>query len=69
MANFPNTEFKPKTFWQKPEGTTGALFLAGILGGIGFLLFKYSAAILEMLTNTIGVVALLAVLGSLYIWF
>jgi len=63
MANFPNTEFKPKSFWQKPEGTTGALFLIGILGGIGYLLFKYSAAILAMLSNTIGIVALLAVLG------
>ncbi len=63
MANFPNTEFKPKSFWQKPEGTTGALFLAAIIGGLGFLLFKFSAAILAMLSNTIGIVALLAVLG------
>jgi hypothetical protein len=63
MATFPNTEFKPKTFWQKPEGTTGALFLAAILGGIGFILFKYSAAILAMLSNTLGIVALLAILG------
>ena len=63
MANFPSTEIKPKTFWQKPEGTTGAIFLAAIIGGIGYLLFKYSAAILAMLTNTLGIVALLAVLG------
>jgi len=63
MANFPNTEFKPKSFWQKPEGTTGALFLAAIIGGIGFLLFKYSTLILQMLSNTIGIVALLAILG------
>ena len=63
MANFPSTEIKPKTFGQKPEGTTGAIFLAAIIGGIGYLLFKYSAAILAMLTNTLGIVALLAVLG------
>ena len=63
MANFPNTEFKPKSFWQKPEGTTGALFLAAILGGLGFLLYKFSATILAMLSNTLGIVALLAVLG------
>ncbi len=63
MANFPNTEFKPKSFWQKPEGTTGALFLAAIIGGIGFLMFKNSALILQMLSTTIGIVALLAVLG------
>jgi len=65
MANFPNTEFKPKTFWQKPEGTTGAVFLVGIIGAIGYLLFKFSAVILAMLTNTIGIVALLAVLGAI----
>jgi len=63
MATFPNTDVKPKSFWQKPEGTTGAIFLMAIIGGIAFLLFKYSAAILAMLSNTIGIVALLAVLG------
>lgn len=63
MANFPNTEFKPKSFWQKPEGTTGALFLAAIIGGIGFLLFKYSGPLLQMLSTTIGIVAMMAVLG------
>ncbi|HLO55663.1 MAG TPA: hypothetical protein VK169_15330 [Saprospiraceae bacterium] len=65
MANFPNTEFKPKTFWQKPEGTTGAVFLMGIIGALGYVLFKFSAQILEMLNNTIGIVALLAVLGAI----
>lgn len=41
------------------------IFLLAILGGIGYLLFKFSAVILAMLTNTIGVVILLAVLGSI----
>ncbi|HRO09080.1 MAG TPA: hypothetical protein PK047_09445 [Saprospiraceae bacterium] len=65
MATYPDSNFKPKTFWQKPEGTTGMIFLLAILGGIGYLLFKFSAVILAMLTNTIGVVILLAVLGSI----
>ncbi|MEZ4911227.1 MAG: hypothetical protein R2774_10240 [Saprospiraceae bacterium] len=63
MANFPSTDMKPKTFWQKPEGKTGSIFLLGIIGAIAFFLFKYSAAILAMLSNTLGIVALLAVLG------
>ncbi len=63
MATFPNTDVKPKSFWQKPEGTTGAIFLMAIIAGIAFILFKYSAAILAMLSNTLGIVALLAVLG------
>jgi len=60
-----NTDFKPKSFWSRPEGTTGALFLLGIVGGAGFLLFKYSAAILGLLGNTIGIVLSLLVLGAI----
>lgn len=59
-----NTDFKPKSFWSRPEGTTGALFLLGIIGGAGFLLFKYSSAILLALGNTLGIVAMLLVLGA-----
>lgn len=65
MATYPDTNFKPKTFWQRPEGTTGLVFLLAILGGAGFLLFKYSAAILAMLTNTLGIVIILGVLGAI----
>lgn len=61
--NFPNTEIKTKSFWSRPEGTTGAVFLLGALGGLGFLLFKFSAAILGALQTTLGIVGVLAVLG------
>jgi len=30
-------EFKPKSFWQKPEGITGAIFLGGLVLGLGYL--------------------------------
>lgn len=63
MSTFQNTEFKPKTFWEKPEGKTGAFFLIAMLAGAGFLLFKFSAAILAMLANTVGIAILLGVLG------
>jgi len=40
MADF--TEFQgqsaKKSFWQKPEGVTGAIFLLGLAAGIGYLL-------------------------------
>lgn len=40
MADF--TEFQgqatKKSFWQKPEGVTGAIFLLGVAAGIGYLL-------------------------------
>ena len=60
-----NTDFKPKSFWSRPEGTTGALFLLGIVGGAGFLLFKYSAAILLALGQTLGIVVTLLIIGAL----
>ena len=60
-----NTDFKPKSFWSRPEGTTGALFLLRILGGAGYLLFKYSAALLAFLGNTLGIVVTLLVLGAI----
>lgn len=63
MSSFPDSNFKPKTFWQKPEGTTGAFFLIALLGGLAYVLFKFSAQILLMLQNTLGIIALLGVLG------
>ncbi|MCB9311068.1 MAG: hypothetical protein H6567_13515 [Lewinellaceae bacterium] len=63
MANFPSTEVKPKSFWQKPEGKTGTLFLIGIIGAVAYFLMMFSTQLLAMLTNTVGIVALLAVLG------
>ncbi|MBP7644050.1 MAG: hypothetical protein KA767_11970 [Saprospiraceae bacterium] len=57
--------FRSKTFWEKPEGKTGTVFLLALLGGAGWLLFKYSAAILAMLGNTIGIAVSLLVLGAI----
>jgi hypothetical protein len=67
MADIQNMEsnFKPKSFWSRPEGTTGTIFLVGILGALGYGFFKYSGAILGMLTNTLGIVVTLAVLGAI----
>jgi hypothetical protein len=56
-------DIRPKSFWQKPEGVTGALFLAAIIGGGFYLIYKFSGVLLTMLTNTLGIVAILAVLG------
>ena len=60
-----NSDFKPKSFWSRPEGTTGAIFLLGILGGAGYLLYTNSAAILAFLGQTLGIVAMLLVLGAI----
>ena len=34
-------EFKPKSFWKRPEGVTGAIFLGGLVLGGGYLLVNF----------------------------
>ncbi len=57
--------YKPKTFWERPEGVTGAIFLVAIIAAVGFLTVKSAALIVTALTSTVGLVATLVVLGSI----
>lgn len=57
------TDIKPKSFWKKPEGVTGALVLAGIVIGGGYLVATFTAAILAFLATTAGMVVGLLTLG------
>jgi len=59
-----NTEFKPKTFWKRPEGITGAIFLGGILIGGGFLLFSVLPFLIGLVQSTLGLVVTLLILGA-----
>lgn len=52
-----------KGFWSRPEGTTGAVFLIGVLGVLGYGLVKFSGPILAFLTKGIGMAVGLGVLG------
>jgi phage shock protein A len=52
MDNAPQ-QFTPKTFWQRPEGTTGRLFMGGILLGGGYLLYKILPTLISLLENTL----------------
>lgn len=59
------TEVKPKSFWNKPEGVTGAIVLIlAVLGG-GYLAATAIAGILAFLQTTVGLVATLLVLGAI----
>jgi len=57
------SDIKPKSFWKKPEGVTGALVLAGIVLGGGYLAMTFTAALLSFLSSTAGLIAGLFVLG------
>ncbi len=57
------SEIKPKSFWKKPEGVTGALVLAGVVVGSGYLAAIFTSAILSFLGSTFGTVVGLVTLG------
>jgi hypothetical protein len=62
------SDSKVKTFWERPEGTTGKIFLFGFLGGLGYALYKFLPVIITLLQNTIYAGILVAVLaGLLYV--
>ncbi|MEM6964139.1 MAG: hypothetical protein AAF573_05185 [Bacteroidota bacterium] len=58
-------DFKPKSFWQKPEGVTGAIFLTAIIGGLGYLLATNMGTLAWLAGQTVYLVAMLAVLAAL----
>ncbi len=63
MDNYSN-EFKPKSFWQRPEGVTGMIFMAALIIGGGYLLAANIGWIIGLVQNTIYLAVLLAVLAA-----
>ena len=58
---------KPKSFWQRPEGVTGLLFLVALVGILGYVVVSFGAAILSFIGTTIGlVVAGLILMALIY---
>jgi hypothetical protein len=58
------SEIKPKSFWKKPEGVTGGLFITAFILGIGYLAATSAAALVGLISTTIGTFVGLAVLGT-----
>ena len=57
--------YRSKTFWERPEGVTGAIFLVALLAAVGFIAVKSLALIIGALTTGVGLVVTLAVLGTI----
>lgn len=65
--NMENTEFKPKSFWKRPEGITGALVIGGLVIGAGLLIIPNLAAIVAALQNvTVLAITLAALAGVIF---
>ncbi len=56
---------KPKSFWKRPEGTTGLIFLIGLILGGGYLLTKFLPALIAMTSNILSLAVMLLVLGAI----
>ncbi|MBK7635275.1 MAG: hypothetical protein IPJ13_14070 [Saprospiraceae bacterium] len=58
------TEQKQKSFWSRPEGVTGALFLAALIFGVGYITLASLSALLSFVATTMGSFISLMVLGT-----
>ncbi|MEO1713408.1 MAG: hypothetical protein AAFU60_08745 [Bacteroidota bacterium] len=66
MTDTPNLDTgKPKGFWQRPEGITGAVFLAALIGGGGYLLFTNMPAIIAATQNILWLSLMLVALAAI----
>lgn len=54
-----------KSFWQRPEGIAGLLFMAGLLIGGGLLLNSFLPALILMAQNTLYLAGMLAALAAM----
>jgi len=54
-----------KTFWQRPEGKTGAIIGAGLLIGGAYLFYKILPALIGFASSMLNLAIILIVLGAL----
>ena len=64
MMELPEN-YKPKSFWEKKEGTTGMIFVALIVLAIAYGMYYFLPYIIILLKNTITAIALGAVLFAI----
>lgn len=54
-----------KSFWQRPEGITGGIFMLALLAGGVFLVSQFLPTILILAQNTLYLAGMLAALGTI----
>jgi phage shock protein A len=71
MATTTNNPFenaggtKTKSFWQRPEGVTGAIFMAGIVAGLGYLLYISLPVLIPLMANILYLSLMLIALAAI----
>ena len=65
MSDIAPPTYEKKSFWKRPEGITGTIFLIAMLAGGGFLLYTFLPTLIALAANTIFLVLMLMVLAAL----
>lgn len=60
MTNSPK-----KSFWQRPEGVTGALFLAALLGGLAILFIAFLPMLVALARNVVVLTGMILAFSAL----
>lgn len=63
-VQFHNPEGK-KSFWKRPEGITGAIFLIALLAGAGYLLVTFLPALIVLAQNVLYLSLMLMALAAI----
>lgn len=58
-------DFKPKSFWAKPEGTTGMIFGVGILGGLAFVGYQFIDQLILLSQNMVYLGGMIMALAAI----
>jgi hypothetical protein len=64
-----NPDLKPKSFWKRPEGVTGAIFLGAIVIGGGVLLATLLPVLIPLMQNTLALALMLVALAAIVYMF
>lgn len=64
-SNFEPPSTKPKSFWKRPEGVTGTIFLIALLAAGAFLVATNIGAIAAFFTSVLNLALALLVLGAI----
>ncbi len=61
----PSTAGTKKSFWKRPEGVTGAIFMIAIVAGLGYALYIFLPAIIELTSNILYLSIILIALAAI----
>jgi phage shock protein A len=62
---FENANAKPKSFWRRPEGVTGTIFMVAILGGLAFVLINFLPQLILLAQNVLYLSIMLVALAAI----